>query len=461
MADMADIAAPTPDVTPASAPWPRPRQAWDAVAIFATALMVNFLDRGILNLLVEPIKRDLHLSDLQISLLMGFAFACFYVILGLPIARLADSRSRRAIVGTGIAIFSVMTALCGLAQNFWQLFLCRVGVGVGEACNGPATVSMLADLFPPAKLPRAIGVLNFGFVFGLGTSLLIGGTIVHLVAALPPVTLPLVGLLRPWQYAFFLVGIPGLIVAALFSTVLEPIRRGRITGPAAPTGRRLATVPVRDVVRFAWGNRATYGPLFAGVALQTVLAFGIQSWTPSFFIRTYGWTIAQIGWTQGLIILIAWPLALLPGGMAAEWLTRRGHPDANMRVAIAALLAYTPFAIAFPLMPTALGSNIMIGLAGFSISFGIGPLHAALQVVTPGEMRGQVTALFLFVFNIIGFGLGSTIVALFTQYVFGSDALLRYSLSTTVAILAPIAALVMASGLKAYGRSVVRARSWV
>src|ERR1700683_105984 len=179
MADMADMAAPTPDVTPASAPWPRPRQAWYAVAIFATALMVNFLDRGILNLLVEPIKRDLHLSDLQISLLMGFAFACFYVILGLPIARLADSRSRRAIVGTGIAIFSVMTALCGLAQNFWQLFLCRVGVGVGT--------------------------------------------------------------LRPWQYAFFLVGIPGLIVAALFATVLEPIRRGRITGPAAPSGRRVAT----------------------------------------------------------------------------------------------------------------------------------------------------------------------------------------------------------------------------
>src|ERR1700691_4416322 len=176
---MADMAAPTPDVTPASAPWPRPRQAGYAVAIFALALMINFLDRGILNLLVEPIKRDLHLSYLEISLIIGFAFACFYVIFRLPIARLSDSRSRRAIVGTGIAIFSVMTTLCGIAQNFWQLFLCRVGVGVGEACNGPATFSMLADLFPPTKLPRAIGVLNFGFVFGLGTSLLIGGTIVH------------------------------------------------------------------------------------------------------------------------------------------------------------------------------------------------------------------------------------------------------------------------------------------
>jgi MFS family permease len=431
------------------------------VAIFAAALTVNFLDRGILNLLVEPIKRDLHLSDLQISLVMGFAFACFYVILGLPIARLADSRSRRAIVGVGIAIFSVMTALCGVAQNFWQLFLCRVGVGVGEACNGPATFSMLADLFPPAKLPRAIGFLNFGFVFGLGASLLIGGTVVHLVAQLPPVTLPLVGTLRPWQCTFFIVGIPGLIVAALFSTIIEPIRRGRMTGPAALPGKRASAVPVRDVVRFAWQNRATYGPLFAGLALTTILAFGIQSWTPSFFIRTYHWSIAQIGWTQGLIIVIFWPLGLIPGGMAAEWLSRRGYDDANMRVTIAALLAYTPFEIAFPLMPTAFLSNLMIALAGFCIAFGIGPQNAALQTVTPGEMRGQITALFLFVFNIIGFGLGSTIVALFTQYVFGSEALLRYSLATTVAVLAPAAALILASGLTAYGRSVVRSRSWL
>src|SRR5665213_3883610 len=334
------MAVSTPETMPTSAPWPRPRQAWYAVAVFAAALTVNFLDRGILNLLVERIKRDLHLSDMQISLVLGFAFACFYVILGLPIARLADSRSRRTIVGVGIAIFSVMTALCGLAQKFWPLLLCRIGVGVGEACKGPATFSMLADLFPPAKLPRAIGFLNFGFVFGLGTSLLIGGTVVHLVSALPPLTLPLIGTLRTWQYTFFLVGIPGLIVAALFATVVQPIPRGRITGPASVSAARAASVPVRDVVGFVWHNRATYGPLFAGLALQTVLAFGIQAWTPSFFIRTYGWSIAQIGWTQGLIILIAWPLGLVPGGLAAEWLARRGYADANMRVTIAALAAY-------------------------------------------------------------------------------------------------------------------------
>ncbi len=454
------MATSTPELTPANAPWPRPRQAWYALVVFACALTVNFLDRGILNLLVEPIKRDLHLTDVQMSLVLGFAFACFYVILGLPIARLADSRSRRTIVGVGIAIFSVMTALCGLAQNFWQLFLCRVGVGVGEACNGPATFSMLADLFPPAKLPRAIAVLNFGFVFGLGTSLLIGGTVVHLVSVLPPLTLPLVGTLRTWQYTFFIVGIPGLLVAALFATVIEPIRRGRITGPMTVAARRAATVPVRDVVRFLWSNRATYAPLFAGLALQTVLAFGVQAWTPSFFIRTYGWTIAQVGWTQGLIIIVSWSLGLVPGGMAAEWLARRGYADANMRVTIFALMAYAPFALAFPLMPTAFLANLMLGLSGFCVSFGIGPQNAALQVITPGEMRGQITALFLFVFNLVGFGLGATIVAAFTQYVFGSEALLRYSLATTVAVLAPAAILILASGLKSYGNSVVRARSW-
>jgi MFS family permease len=200
--------------------------------------------------------------------------------------------------------------------------------------------------------------------------------------------------------------------------------------------------------------------MFAGVALQTLLAFGVQAWTPAFFIRTYGWSIAQIGWTQGLIILFSWPPGLVLGGLIAERLAKRGFADANMRVTIAALAAYVPFALAFPLMPTAFLSNLMIGLSGFCISFGAAPQNAALQVITPGEMRGQITALFLFVFNIIGFGLGATIVALFTQYVFGSEAMLRYALATTVAVLAPVALLILFSGLKAYGKSVVRARSW-
>src|SRR5215475_4360 len=161
----------------ASEPWPSPRRAWYAVFVFALALMINFLDRGIVSLLVRPIKESLSLSDIQMSLVMGFAFSCFYVILGFPIARMADYKSRRTILGVGVAIWSIMTALCGLAQNFWQLFLCRVGVGSGEACSGPSTYSMLADLFPRDKLPRAIAVLNFGFYAGTGLAFMIVGLI--------------------------------------------------------------------------------------------------------------------------------------------------------------------------------------------------------------------------------------------------------------------------------------------
>src|SRR5262245_22042114 len=188
--------------------------------------MVNFLDRGIVGLLVQPIKRDLHLSDFEISLIIGFAFVLMYVILGLPIARMVDSFSRRVILTCGITAWSVATTLCGLAQNFWQLFVARIGVGAGESCSGPATFSMMADLFPPRKLPRAIAVLNFGFIAGTELSLLAGGAAIAWIGSWPSISLPVIGELYDWQLVFIVVGLPGFIVAALMMTVKEPMRRG-------------------------------------------------------------------------------------------------------------------------------------------------------------------------------------------------------------------------------------------
>ena len=198
----------TPSGSSKSDPWPSPRRAWYAVAVFALALAISFLDRSILSLLIGPIKRDLGLSDFKASLLIGFAFVFFYMFMGLPIARLVDTKSRRLIIGCGVALWSLMTSLCGLAQNFTQLFIARIGVGVGEACNGPATFSMLADLFPRERLPRAIAVLNLGFVAGTGLALLLGGAVIHLVSTLPSISVPGLGALHPWQVTFILVGIP-------------------------------------------------------------------------------------------------------------------------------------------------------------------------------------------------------------------------------------------------------------
>jgi MFS family permease len=438
-------------------PWPDRTHAWYAVGVFAIALMFNFLDRQIMTLLVGPIKRDLSLSDTEISVLIGFAFVSFYVLMGIPISRLVDSYSRRLIIGVGVASWSVMTALCGLANNFWQLFAARVGVGVGESCNGPATYSMLSDLFPREKLPKAIAVLNFGFMFGSGMALIIGGTVIQMVSARPDVTLPLVGTLRPWQLAFILVGLPGLLVAALVPTIREPARRGFMPGG---TRTRSGALPVTEIIRFLRDNRHAYGPLFLGTGLKALLAFGTSVWVPEFMVRKFGWSIGDIGLANGLILLCIAPLGLLCGGALAERLAKRGYADANLRVVLIASLGLIPTSVLFPLMPTATLTLALLALNTFIGSLGPGPQNAALQVITPNPMRGQVTALFLAVFNLIGFGLGPTFVALLTDQLFGAERFLPYSLALTAAILGPIAALVIWRGMRPYGDSVVRARAW-
>lgn len=443
-----------PAAAGASKPWPSPRVAWYAVFVFALALMVNFLDRGIVSLLVEPIKRDLGLTDVQISLLMGFAYVFFYVIVGLPVARLADYGSRKHILGVGLALWGVMTGLCGLAQNFWQMFLFRMGVGMGESCSGPPTFSMLADLFPKEKLPRAIAVLNFGFVAGNGGALILGGTIVAVLLALPPFSVPFIGELRGWQLAFLLAGLPGLLVSILLlTTVPEPVRRGAAAQSELP--------PVREVLRYLRDNGAVYAPIFIGVALSTMYAFGSSMWFPAFYIRNFGWSPAQVGLIQGCVYLLVWPAGAIVGSLLAERFARQGHDDANMRIVIIAHILAVPPMIAMPLMPTAWLAMTVSAFSAFFSAWTFGPQNAALQVVTPNRMRGQITALFLFVFNVVGFGFGPTLVAMITEHVYtGSGHALAYSLTTVAAVLGPGCTLVLWLGVRPYARAVARARAW-
>ncbi|HKX28485.1 MAG TPA: MFS transporter [Blastocatellia bacterium] len=431
-------------------PWPSPGRAWYAVFIFALSLMINFLDRGIVSLLVTPIKRDLNLTDVQVSLVMGFAFICCYVILGLPIARWADFRNRRTILGIGVMIWSLMTAACGLAQSFWQLFVCRVGVGAGEACSGPATYSMLADLFPPQRLPRAIAVLNFGFYAGMGLALIVGGTVTQLLVELPPVTLPLIGPLRHWQSIFLVVGIPGLLVAALITTVREPRRRGT----AFTAAGRPQPLPVREVLTFIREQAPLFAPLFLGVGIETALAFGTGSWAPTFYLRTFGWTPARYGLVQGLIMISVLPVGAFIGSLLAERFARQGRPDANLRVVLIAQSLALPASVLFPLMPTPGLALLVSTWSLFCQSWVAGPINAAIQITTPNQMRGQITALLLFIFNVIGFGLGPTAVAIFTDYVFHAEGQLGYSLSAAALVLGPLGLFAIRLSLKPYGRRV-------
>ena len=421
--------------------------------------MLSFVDRQILVLLVQPIKADLHISDTQMGLLLGFAFVMFYAFLSIPIARLADVHSRRLIIGCGVAVWSVMTALCGIAHNYWQLFIARMGVGAGEACNGPATFSIVADSFPPEKLAKATSVISSGFYIGSGAALIVGGAIIEAVTRLPNFVLPVIGEIRPWQATFLIVGLPGVLVAALMTTVHEPARRGMIQRAAdAPAGRR-QSLPLRDILQWLRDDWKTYLPMYGGMALRALTGLGSSVWLPTFFIRTYGWSTAEVGLALGSIMLICSPAGLVTGGIIAEKLVNRGYDDANMRVTLISTIISVPLSVLFPLMPGPYLALAVYAVNNFLVSLSPGPQNAALQTVTPNQIRAQATAMYLFLFNLIGFGLGPLVIAAFTDYLFHSEAAIGYSISLSFAIFGPVACLVFWYGLKPYRDSVRRARA--
>jgi MFS family permease len=230
----------------AGALYPRPAVAWYAVCLIAFISTLSNIDRSVITLLVQPIKRDLLLSDTEISLLIGFAFSFFYMIFGLPMSRLTDVKPRKVILATGLTIWSIATVLCGLAQNFWQLFAARGLVGAGESVKGPNSMSLISDLVPREKFPRAFSIYQLGITGGMAASMIIGGV---LIAAFDGMTIivPGLGIIRDWQMVFFICGAPGVLVAIiLMTTVPEPVRKGR---------KVKGSVPIRDVFRSSQATR--------------------------------------------------------------------------------------------------------------------------------------------------------------------------------------------------------------
>jgi len=440
--------------------WPHPRRAWYALGVLTVGLLVATIDRSVIQLLIGPIKRDLQLSDTQVSFLIGPAFVIVYAVLGLPISRLADRHSRRLIIGIGIAFWSLMTACCGVARTYGQLFWARAGVGAGESSFAPATYSILTDSFPPRQLPRALAINAIGFAYGTALATIVGGAVIQAIEGMPPVVLPVLGEIRPWQLVFIAVSLPGLVLALLMGTVHEPRRRGLLSGGASLVDGKPRAVPIPQVLHFVGAEWKTYAPIFIAMGIKTMLSFGTTGWMFEFFSRTYGWATPQTAYKVGVISLILSPLGLLSGSWLAERFAKQGFDDANLRVLQIATIAVLPTSILYPLMPDPNWALALAGLNLFVASLGIAPGNAALQIITPNEMRGQVRAAYQFVFNVVGYASGPVFVALFTDYVFGSDASLRYSLSAAAAIMGPLAVFVTWYGLKPYGRSVVRARAW-
>lgn len=431
--------------------YPSSLRAWSTVAILMLAYVLSFIDRQILNLLVGPIRRDLVISDTQMSLLMGLSFALFYTVCGIPLGRLADTKSRRGLIAIGVLFWSAMTAACGMARLYWQFLLCRIGVGVGEAALSPAAYSLIADSFPAERRATAISVYSMGVYLGSGLAFLLGGLVIKFASAQGDVLLPVLGEVRPWQLIFLILGAAGVLFTLLLLAVREPARRGVGAGVA---------VPLIEVGRYLRANRRTvlyhnFG--FAGLAFA---GYGSAAWIPTFFIRTYGWDAGHVGVVYGSIVAVFGCLGIVFGGRLADWMAKRGRTDANMRVGLYAAMAALPCVASFPLMDNALWAAVLMAPTVFCLSMPFGVAPAAIQEIMPSAMRGQASAIYLFVITLIGLGIGPTAVALVTDYLFADDQALRYSLLIVSTLAVSSSLFLLAKGLQPYRESVLHLQQW-
>ncbi len=421
------------------------------VAILMVAYMFSFIDRQILNLLVAPVRRDLAISDTQISYLLGLSFALFYTVCGIPIGRLADVRSRRGIIAVGLVVWSLMTAGCGLARSYLSLLLFRIGVGVGEASLSPSAYSLIADSFPKETRATAISVYACGIYIGSGLAFLLGGLIIRVASAQGDVELPILGPVRPWQLVFLVLGLAGLAFSLAILAIREPARHGIGAG---------VEVPVKEAAAWMLANRHTVLHHNLGVAMLSFAAYGAAAWVPSFFIRSYGWDATTTGIVYGALTAIFGSAGIVFGGRLADRWLRRGQVDAGMRVCLIGALASIPFGLSFPLAATPALAALLLAPSIFCLAMPFGVAPAAIQEIMPNALRSQASAVYLFLVNLIGLGLGPTAVALCTDYVFHDDQAVRYSLMLVLPAAALVGSLLLVSGLPHYRASQERLKRW-
>jgi predicted MFS family arabinose efflux permease len=386
-----------------------PRYRLVVLAMLVVVYTFNFIDRQIVGILAVPIKADLGLTDTQLGLMGGLAFALFYTLLGIPVAMLADRRSRTTIMTVALVLWSAMTAVCGLAQNFWQLFAARLGVGVGEAGGVAPAYSLVADYFPPQQRARALGVYSFGVPIGSALGILFGGFIAAII---------------DWRTAFIAVGVAGIAVAPVFRRVVREPPRGRYdpsyaASPAAGFG---------DVMRHLLRKPSFWGLSF-GASASSMMGYGLFFWLPSFFVRSFGMTLLEASLYFAAILLIGGIAGIWLGGSMADRL-------GSARKRAYALIPAVAFLLTIPFFVGAvMSSSIALAFALFLVPTALGlvwlgPVLSSIQHVVPPNIRATASAVFLFVNNLIGIGLGTVALGALSDVLaarYGDDSL-RYAI---------------------------------
>jgi len=447
------ITTPIPEQVDTEIPPATPERSsyqWYVVIFCMVAYILSFVDRQILSLMIEPIKADLMLSDTQFSLLQGLAFSLFYAFMGVPIAALADKKSRVKIISVGIAFWSLATAACGLSKNFIQMFLARLSVGAGEAALSPAFYSIVADLFPKHKLGRALGVYAIGAFIGSGLAFLIGGYVIGLLKDVSFVTLPVIGEIKTWQLTFMIVGLPGVLLALLMIlTVREPERKGLkmdANGVAVKAS-------FKNSIGFIKTHKKTFFCHFIGFSFYTMMLYSLLGWAPAYYMRHFGLDASQTGYILGSIILVANTSGALFCGWLIDFFSKRGYSDAAIRAGAIGCAALIIPSVLFTQVDNMQLSFALIFVAMFFSTFPIPASAAATQMLTPNQLRSQVSAKFLLISNLIALGVGTTAVALITDRYYENTLMVGNSISIVNTVAGVIGVFLLYKGCQYYRES--------
>lgn len=346
----------------------------------------NFIDRQIVGILAIPIKADLGLSDSQLGLMGGLAFALFYTGLGIPIAMLADRYSRTWIMTIALTLWSAMTAVCGLANSFWQLFFARLGVGVGEAGGVAPAYSLIADYFPPKQRARALSFYSFGIPIGGALGIVLGGVIAHMI---------------DWRTAFFIVGLAGIALAPIFRLIVKEPPRGGLDRRRAP-----ARPPqIGEVIR-TLATKPSFWLISLAASCSSMMGYGLFFWLPSFFVRSFGLSLLDASLVFGAILLIGGVAGIWGGG----WMADRFGPDDPRRVLAVpawAWLAILPLNVLGILTPSLTLCFFVLLIPSALGLVWMGPVVSTIQHMVRPDMRATASAVFLFINNLLGIGLGT------------------------------------------------------